>query len=219
MMTALCLILLATWSTGPAGHGDSGRPSASLNRSVLPPIPITVFASSEVKESLLNRIRAETEAIWGPAGITFDWYRVTSEGDTDTCQLRVTIDNRRRRLGARETALGWITFTNDRPDKSIHLSRAGADDLLVVTPGVDDDGTIASHEALLGRALGRALSHELGHYLLSSKGHTSRGLMRAILPSREFFSFRRKGFELTEQQREAAVRRLQQDTEAGLTGY
>jgi hypothetical protein len=31
----------------------------------------------------------------------------------------------------------------------------------------------------MGRLLGRSLAHELGHYLLGTKGHTEMGLMRA----------------------------------------
>jgi len=44
------------------------------------------------------------------------------------------------------------------------------------------------HERLIGRALGRAFSHELGHYILKSKGHTSQGLMRATWPSEQLLS-------------------------------
>jgi hypothetical protein len=34
-------------------------------------------------------------------------------------------------------------------------------------------------DLFLARALGRALAHEIGHYLLPTRGHTVRGLMRA----------------------------------------
>jgi hypothetical protein len=98
--------------------------------------------------------------------------------------------------------LGWITFTAGRPDRSIHLSLAYADDLARSTPGLNDK-TIASHEALIGRALGRALAHELGHYLLQSKAHTSRGLMRSVWSSVDSFAVSRTGFEITAEQRAA----------------
>jgi hypothetical protein len=106
--------------------------------------------------------------------------------------------------------LGWITFTADGPEPAIHLSRASAEDLLLRTPGLDDT-TIAAREKLVGRALGRALSHEIGHYLLKSKGHTLRGLMRAIWPSNEFFDVNRNGFELTAKESQTAVQHVQQD--------
>ena len=80
---------------------------------------------------------------------------------------------------------------------------ANAEALIRRTPGVTD-ATIAGHEILIARALGRALSHELGHYLLKSRVHTPHGLMRATWPSDELLSNDRRGFELTAEQRAAA---------------
>lgn len=34
-------------------------------------------------------------------------------------------------------------------------------------------------QVVLGRVLGRALAHEIGHFLLRSRGHSQIGLMRA----------------------------------------
>jgi hypothetical protein len=114
--------------------------------------------------------------------------------------MTVTIDDDRKEFG--EGALGWIPFTADGPAPSIRLSRANAEALIRRTPGVTD-ATIVQHEILIGRALGRALSHELGHYLLKSKVHTPHGLMRATWTSDELFSNDRRGFELTAKQRAA----------------
>jgi hypothetical protein len=185
--------LVLTCSSGAIGNLDAARPPSSLDGTVVPRITVAVFAPN-VNVSLVNRICAETEAIWTPS-ITFDWHRISAK-DEAASQLEVTIDDRRKSLPERQVALGWITFTADGPERSIHLSRSSAEDLLLSTPGVNDK-TIATHETLLGRALGRALSHEIGHYLLQSKVHTPRGLMRAIRPSEEFFGIRRDEFELT----------------------
>lgn len=65
--------------------------------------------------------------------------------------------------------------------------------------------TVAWHETLIGRARGRALAHEVGHYLLRSKLHTLRGLMRAVLSGDEFLALIRDGFELTPDQSLAAA--------------
>jgi hypothetical protein len=104
-------------------------------------------------------------------------------------------------------SLGWITFTAGRPDHSIHLSRAFAEALLHTTRDLNY-ATVASHDTFIARALGRALAHELGHYLLRSKAHTSRGLMRRVWTSDESFALGRTGFELTAEQRAAAVDHL-----------
>ena len=164
-------------------------------------VPIAVSAPRDVSDSLVNQIGAEASTIWKSAGITFVWHRVGSEAEAGDWPLDITIDDSRDSVEPH--ALGWITFTANRPDRSIHLSLARADDLLRTTPGLNDK-TIASHEVLIGRALGRALAHELGHYLLQSKAHTSSGLMRRIWSADDSFAFSRIGFELTAEQRAAA---------------
>jgi hypothetical protein len=165
-------------------------------------VPFAVFAPRDVTDSLVYRICTEASDIWESAGIVFACHRVRSEAESGDWPLEITIDD--RRASEARDALGWITFTANRPDRSIHLSRACADDLVRTTPGLNDR-TIASHETLIGRALGRALAHELGHYLLQSKAHTSRGLMRRIWSSVDSFAVSRTGFELTAEQRAVAV--------------
>jgi hypothetical protein len=173
----------------------------SVGDEAAPPIRIGVLAPGGATDSLVDRIYVEAAAIWQSAGISFEWHRVGSEDEARRWPLEVTIDERRASV---ETggALGWITFRADRPDRSIHLSRACAEEMLRTTPGLNDH-TIASHEMLIGRALGRALAHELGHYLLRSKAHTSHGLMRGVWTPDDSFAVRRREFELTAEQRSA----------------
>ena len=167
----------------------------------VPAVPIAVLAPRDVTDSLVYRICAEASGIWESAGIAFACHRVGSEGEAGGWRLDITIDDRRASVEP-GGALGWITFTANRPDHSIYLSRACADDLVRTTPGLYDK-TVAAHEILIGRALGRALAHELGHYLLQSKAHTSRGLMRSVWNSVDSFAVSRAGFELTAEQRAA----------------
>jgi hypothetical protein len=176
----------------------------SAGADAAPPISVAVFAPEDVTDSLVHRICAEAEAIWGSAGIAFEWHRLSPRAQPPAWTLDVTIDDRRTN-GASDNALGWLTFTSAGPDRSIHLSRACAEELLLGTPGLTNV-TITAHETLVGRALGRALGHELGHYLLRSKAHTSRGLMRADWGAGAFFSFDRDRFEPTPEQRAAAHR-------------
>ena len=171
-----------------------------------PSVPIAVFAPTDVSDSLVNRICAEAAAIWESAGIGIECYRVRAEAEARDWPLDITIDDRRASAEP-GGALGWITFTANRPDRSIHLSRACANDLTRATPRLLD-GTVASHETLIARALGRAMAHELGHYLLQSKAHTSRGLMRRIWSLDDSFAVSRTRFELTVEQRAAVFDHL-----------
>jgi hypothetical protein len=114
------------------------------------PIAVVVVAPRDVTDSLVNRICAEAEAIWAPAGIAIDWNRDASKDEVRRLVIEVTIDDRPAPVG-RDGALGWLTFTGDRPDRFVHLSRASAEDLLRDTP-VLNDATVTSHEdSLRGR--------------------------------------------------------------------
>ena len=62
----------------------------------------------------------------------------------------------------------------------------------------------------MGRTLGRALAHEIGHYLLKSKLHTTNGLMKGRRTIKEFIDSDRRGFEIDTSQREAIVRRIRE---------
>jgi hypothetical protein len=44
--------------------------------------------------------------------------------------------------------------------------------------------------------LGRAVAHEIGHYLLNTRGHARHGLMRARIDARDFADLRNGGFGL-----------------------
>ncbi len=204
LLGTLSVLAVSSASIG----AENGRAGAGPTPRVLPPIHVAVFAPPEMRQSLMERVFAEVEAIWGPTGIVFDWHRITATGAAHAEHLDVTIDEPEDVV--HPGALGWIGFTANRPDSCIHLSRGRAEALIRGTSDLADH-TVLTHEMLLGRALGRALSHELGHYLLQSKVHTRSGLMRAAWPSQQIFSFNRQGFELSREQREAAARHVQQD--------
>jgi hypothetical protein len=186
----LVLSLLLT-SSGAAGS-DTSRKPAALDGGPLLSIPVDVFAPPGMKESSVHRICAETDAIWRPAGITFTWHRRTSTDALHASRLHVTIEHGRLSATEKHPALGWITFTGDDAEPSIHVSIGGAEELLLDASDFDETVT-ARHELLIARALGRALSHEIGHYLLDSKTHTPRGLMRASWPTRQIFGEERRG--------------------------
>lgn len=166
-----------------------------------PTLTIAVHAAPDVEPALVDRTLEEATAIWGPVGVTFD--RRTSPDNPHSAQLTVSFDDEVLDAAERHGALGWIPFTPAGPLPVIHLSRTRAEVLCSQWPNIANR-TIAGHRLLIGRALGRALSHEIGHYLFQSRLHTRHGLMRANWPSDELFSFDRGGFELTREQRDAA---------------
>jgi hypothetical protein len=77
-----------------------------------------------------------------------------------------------------------------------------------VVIGDFDQMPLVRREVLLARAMGRALAHELAHYLLASKVHTKRGLLKASRTAGELFAAERNGFRIDVWQRQAIAARL-----------
>ena len=162
---------------------------------------------------------AETEAIWRASGVTFVWQRAprvaaTSSGAgpflPNTLHLIIGNDRGAGRDGRRP--LGWIVFDAvDAPQQEIYLSYANAMTMMDEARGVVGivgEMPIAQRETLLARAMGRALAHELGHYLLASKEHTPRGLMKAVLTATELFTTDTGALRIEPAQRSAVAARL-----------
>ena len=188
----------------------------------IPPMVVYISSGAEVSVDLVSRICAEAEAIWRTAGVTFSWRRTpraiapstltTDSGPFVPDTLRLTIGADRGGVRDGRMPLGWIVFdTATAPQQDIYLSHSNARELLenaAGVVGVADQMPRAQRDTLLARALGRALAHELGHYLLASKAHTERGLMKAILTAVELFGPDASAFRLEPAQRRTVAARL-----------
>jgi hypothetical protein len=79
-------------------------------------------------------------------------------------------------------SIGWIEFVNGRPMQTITVSTTAAQSLM---DGSSWGGLplstfpAAVRQRFLVGTLVRSIAHEIGHYLLRSREHASRGLMRA----------------------------------------
>jgi len=176
----------------------------------VPPLVIDVIVATDISPSLVERVLAEAGDIWSAAGLTIIWKR---DGRVSSA-LRLTIGHWANRVRRDETSLplGWIVFDDDgAPQHAIYVSYTNAHALMDQSRGItgaSDKMPRAESETLLGRAMGRALAHELGHYLLASKEHSLKGLMRAKRTAAEFFSIDRSRFDLDAGQRAAIAVRL-----------
>jgi hypothetical protein len=190
----------------------------------LPPMAISVSASPSISPSLVTQVLDEAAAVWRAAGLSFVWRRERNPleagaADREPCLpsvLRVVIGTGQASDAVRRsdatTALGWISFDEQGPASEVYLSfdntmayMAGAREVVGRIEGMP----IAERELMLSRAMGRALAHEIGHYLLASKLHSARGLMRATHTANEFFSYDRSGFAIDAAERQAIAGRLQ----------
>ena len=185
----------------------------------MPPMIVDVTAAANISADVLKQILAQADAIWRPSGVTLIWRRVPTAPHTladsgpyvpDT--LRLTIGDDRGTAHDTRMPLGWIVFDDvTQPQQEIYLSHANAAALMEEARGVIGHVAqmpVAQRDTLLARAMGRALAHELGHYLLASKVHTPRGLMKAVLTAVELFMPDEAPFRIDPAQRRAVAARL-----------
>lgn len=91
------------------------------------------------------------------------------------------------------SGLGWIQFVDDRPASTITVSTTAAERLMQASSWSGAPLTrlpVAVRRQFMTRALGRSIAHELGHYLLRSKRHARRGLMRDHLTADDIMETR-----------------------------
>ena len=198
----------------------AGAPAASSP--AIPPMIVHVSAAPGISPELLKAVLAETDAIWRSSGVTFIWRNAPQVAASFAAAseivpyvpntLRLMIGESRGVGREGRLPLGWIVFSDGTvPEQEIYLSHANARAMMEDARGVIgivDQMPVMQRETLLARAMGRALAHELGHYLLASKIHTQRGLMKATMTAVELFMPDAGGFRIEPAQRRAVAARL-----------
>ena len=165
-------------------------PPADLPRA--PAVPCAVGVEVQVQAHLewgsleWHLFSGEVERVWAPYGMTFCWAEGPRGCEGVEARVRVLIADDLPASAVRETArqpvVGRITFHADAPGSDIVLSVTSARHLVVHAtlggrPISEWPAAIAEH--LIPRVMGRALAHEIGHYVLGTREHASRGLMAA----------------------------------------
>ncbi len=209
-------IAVVAWVAFTLSAASGSPPSAAS----IPPMIVNVMAGADISPALVAAVLSEAEAIWRPSGISFNWRRAPGVARLPgggpapylTNTLLLTIGNRRGTVRDGRLPLGWIVFDAVTvPEQEIYVSHANARAMLEGARGVVglvDQMPTMQRETLLARAMGRALAHELGHYLLASKAHSERGLMKAALTAVELFRPDSATLRLDASQRRAVVARL-----------
>ena len=198
----------------------TGSPEPAAQRPAdLPTVTISVHSAPPISPVIIDRTLEEASAIWRPTGVTFKWQKAAAvQADANPprpTRPRVLIDDKRGTPRGAASPIGWVNFVDDEPDGDIHISHVNAERFVLSVGGIDGSArrmTPAERFLLLGRTLGRALAHEIGHYLLKSKAHTTNGLMKGRRTVKEFIDAGRHGFEIDTAQREAIVRRIRELT-------
>jgi hypothetical protein len=102
-----------------------------------------------------------------------------------------------------DSALGSIVFVEGGPGSQI-LMYPNAIVALVSTATVlersEPEWPTMLRNVVLGRVLGRALAHEIGHFLLRSRDHSTIGLMRARQSIADLVAPERNRFTLSQEE-------------------
>jgi len=145
-------------------------------------------------------VKDETEAIWRPYGIQFEWVDADAvEPTASGVSIDVTVERRSARTGGLEGA-STLGRTFVGPDthgwRPIRVSFDAVTNVLAngTTSAVSGTGLVL--EPYLSRALGRVLAHEIGHVLTNAAEHDLTGLMRASFSADQLAQVDRTSFRL-----------------------
>jgi hypothetical protein len=145
-----------------------------------------VAAMPCLRDTLLERMKEETERIWSPLDVSIVWRDPQVPATTvQDGGLVVMVEDAAYPKWAVDHAalLAGVHPSDDACAEG--LAHVWVRNVERYVAGVHRDGQSFSGfpkafaDVLLGRALGRALAHEIGHYLLGTAEHSTHGLMRA----------------------------------------
>jgi hypothetical protein len=141
----------------------------------------------------------EVTAIWAAYDVDVRALRADEPGRTDAIRLLVLLADHPA-PGLPQGVLGWIRFTDDRPEPAIVMYPTEVAALVgasAVMGNGDPAWSPLLRDVTVGRVFGRALAHEVGHYLLRSSHHSEWGLMRARPRASDLTGVDRHAFRLT----------------------
>lgn len=182
---------LALWAgLATAAWGGVGRPAAT--EPMMPcHLRVHVIDAARLTGEQIRIAREDVERIWSPRGVTFEWRKgppaPAAEHPGVVVLVLTPVQDGAPGLGhagaaAGEPPLGSVGFAGPvapinvlrvfvSPRRLIASARVGRTPL--------SQWPRALQERFVAQAIGRTAAHELGHYLLATRQHTGRGLMRA----------------------------------------
>ena len=174
-LIASLLVLLAAHIAAPA--------AASL-----PPSRAGIVLDLDVRlPPAIQRLAVEEAArVWAPYRVDVTLRKVPSPVESsgpEGAVLSVHLAGLAPRLMPSSSPFGSMRFVNGLPEPVVFLhydaiSRAIANSVALGLR--EGQWPPALRDRMLGRIVGRVLAHEIGHFVLRSPRHASRGLMRPI---------------------------------------
>src|SRR6476660_1620841 len=139
------------------------------------------FRGRQMPQLLEATAVKEATLIWARYGVELGTCGPDSPGRDGAITIDVVLADRQEEP-LPDNALGSIVFQDGAPGSEIRMYPDAIAALVAQATVMERNErewpTILRY-VVLGRVLGRALAHEIGHFLLRSRGHSQIGLMRA----------------------------------------
>lgn len=194
--------------------------AAALAGTSLPPVHValTFGFDSTIPVTVEEAAIREAAAIWSEYHVVVDSAVPCASEPDETIVLTVQpgfapapVNNAGTTANV-AVALGALTFAADGTPVSLITVYFDRLRLAITHERLGDVAAErwppAMRQRIVGRALGRVIAHEIGHYLLATRAHSSSGLMRSVQPFAELFAIPDAGFLLSPGDEQRLVRQV-----------
>jgi hypothetical protein len=149
-------------------------------------LDVSLSVSAEVSNDARRAMLEEAGRIWSKAGVGVRFLPAPNGGPPPEAPLRVLVIARAPKI---DQAQNWVVgellpLTGGRALAIASITSARR--VVVKARRVLPSDFPVTDERLAGIVLGRAIAHEIGHFILDSRTHAERGLMRASFDAFEF---------------------------------
>lgn len=166
---AIAAVLLAGMATADDALGKSNPPRCQeLHLSV----SLNVAARAGLSASQTDAVRREVERIWSPFGVIIVW----DGPDPINVAIDRPADPLPRTRDERRWPLASIRFEDGLPTRSVYVSVDAVAEVVRRAPHPHSLAVMMPRTT--ARVAARVIAHELGHYVLVTAAHSTKGLMR-----------------------------------------
>jgi hypothetical protein len=164
---------------------------------------IALVLDARLPASVSRAALEEAAAIWAPYGVTIASPETPAPcpmPDALEAVLTVRIEDTTAWTSVWSGPFASIRFLNGVPETTIRLHYGNLTRLglaaLVLDGAREPQWPRTLRDRVLARMIGRVVAHEIGHWLLRTRGHSATGLMRAVQGVGELAEPGRTGFRL-----------------------
>jgi hypothetical protein len=150
----------------------------------------------------------EADALWARAGVRLVWRNGAERVTEADRALRVLVIPRPASSPSARPDYALGELLSFGPPNALAVVSIDQIQQLLKSSPTSSTMPPSLQASRIGIVIGRAVAHEIGHYLLNSRAHAHRGLMRATFDVRELLDRRQGIFELDDDSKARIQRRI-----------